>query len=256
MIQRSPDTPAWRSCGLWIKPEDRHKDRHRHQRPPWHPLNKTQRNTKKPKTASEKVYAHARGELSYPFPNEEFFRWLRNPTEQFPKQRPPKTSSPTWPTKIRPTSDAEATLAEIRVINAEVMDAEAEWSEAKEEAGRRKKLYDAAVARLSARIARVDGPEVLPLIDYAEAQAWQARDLDTLGLSASKTEKLREAGIGTLGELAAYIEAANLKGGGVTWYADIAGMGQAAADEIEERLAEESTRVDESAEPATEETGE
>lgn len=119
--------------------------------------------------------------------------------------------------------------------------AETDYEQAKEEASFKKKILEHAVDKLR-RIAR-EISEPLPLFEHAKKQealiediedpdAWRAVPLsDALPeLSVGTIEKLTEAGLGTIGDLADYSNAGKL-------LIDVPGIGNATAEKIEEAQA-------------------
>lgn len=96
----------------------------------------------------------------------------------------------------------------IRELNREVMSSRWEWESAKETAAARKKTFDSLMMDLTQEIAR--GPEVMPLFDAPEAEAWKSRPLSDLSIADGIISTLAENGISTLGELKAFWDGGKL----------------------------------------------
>ena len=133
-------------------------------------------------------------------------------------------------------------LDEIRKLNAKVREYRSEYEDAAAEAKSRKKSLEAAQDQLSDLIAR--GPETMPLFDgpkpaakpgpkpkkaAAPDEVWRADIIPDLDLAPSIVEKLAEAGLHTIGDLADWSAGGRL-------LQDIDGIGEAAAVKIDDAM--------------------
>lgn len=130
-------------------------------------------------------------------------------------------------------------LEEIRAKQGEIDDANRVLLSLEEETKEAKAQWEQRVAELGCLIRRRD--EKLPLFDKKSLAAadepgdesWRLVDIDQLALGSSLTEKLREAGINTIGELE------DQRAIGLT---EIKGIGQAKVTKIEEHVVDWLTR--------------
>lgn len=138
------------------------------------------------------------------------------------------------------TDDLEVSAAElleeIRAKQCEIDDANRVLLSLKEETKEAKAQWEQRVAELGCLIRRRD--ERLPLFDAkadtaSDDESWRLVDIDELSLGSALTEKLREAGINTIGELE------DQRAIGLS---EIKGIGQAKVTKIEEHVVDWLTR--------------
>jgi len=123
---------------------------------------------------------------------------------------------------------ARTKLAEIRAQAQRTTERHAKYLEAKDAASAAKAQWESAAETLQDLCLESD--EALPLLDSVEAEDWRGVRLDSLEPSAKPAvlEKLKEAGIETVGQLADYTKEHDLL--------DIPGIGGASKAEIEAAL--------------------
>jgi hypothetical protein len=127
----------------------------------------------------------------------------------------------------------------MRELAGRIATVKSRYIDAKELASDLKKQLDAHHETLAA-MARSDltfGPlfdsvsSESPIEPAVDPNAWRSVAIDALldhGVSAKHVEKLRDADITTLGKLA------DMSASGLSWYADIKGIGEAAAEKIQD----------------------
>jgi hypothetical protein len=123
----------------------------------------------------------------------------------------------------------------------EVQGLEEDWEAAKADAADAKKRYDAAVKKQRAFTLGVtpstDVQEELPLTDSDEpVGSWRDVPLTEVLLNNKVVDAIAEVDVRTIGEFTKRVEECGLRG--VTWWADINGIGQAKADNVDQEFIE------------------
>lgn len=156
--------------------------------------------------------------------------------KQSAKKKSKKPAKPTAKAKAQHLDDKIAELESVQKIYGQSC---LEWEEAHAHAGELKKTMEKNQARLNgvaADIVAIRSGNYTPPLPFGldelapEAtgpDAWKAVPLSSLGLSPKVIEKLEDAGLRTLGALAAWTKPLT----------DVKGIGEAAAEKIEEATA-------------------